>query len=91
MMTGTSEIGRKLVGSEGFPDLKMGLTMECFQSLGMSARVMQVLTMWRMTPPIAGNPVLSIRTHTPSVPHAAEKLCIRAPRARLPSVENRTY
>ena len=61
MITGTDEIGEKFVGSEGFPDLKIGRTMKCFQSLGMTARVMEELMMCRMTPPIAGKPVLSIQ------------------------------
>ena len=41
-----------------------------FHSPGMSDRVMQVLTMCRMTPPIADNPVLNIQIHTSSAPLA---------------------
>ena len=39
----SNEIGRKLVGSEELPDLKIGQTVECFHGAGTSERVIQVL------------------------------------------------
>ena len=75
MMTGTKDMGRTFDGSEGLPGLMVGWTKECFHSLGLSHQVMHVLTMCRTTPPIAGNPVLIFRIHTPSAPRAAE-FCI---------------
>ena len=49
MITGTNEIGRKLVGSGGLPDLKIGWTVECFQESGISELVINVLRTQRMT------------------------------------------
>ena len=79
--------GRKFEGSEGFPDLKIGWTMECFQGSGTSDRVKQELMMWRMTSPIAGKLAFNMRMHTPSAPQAAE---FRMPKTVCPSISRVT-
>ena len=48
----------------------------------MSDLVMQMFIMCRMTSQVAGNPVLSIRMHTPSTLRAAE---LRMPKIERPS------
>ena len=52
MITGTREMGLKLLGSDGLPDLKMGWTMECFHELGMSEWMIEMFMMCKIMSPI---------------------------------------
>ena len=70
MITGTREMGLKLLGSDGLPDLKMGWTIECFPELGMSERMIEMFMMCKIISQIVWKHVFNIRMHMPSVPRA---------------------